>query len=153
MGPTIFTVVAAIVTGVLALIGGFTGAALARRNEYEKWLRQERSTVFTTFLRQMYDAQAKAIDVIYSSDEAALVRDIKVSEIFFALTAQAGVVRLYLNPDDREAFSVLVREFAAVHSPTVDQMLRLKKSEATVVQIQTTFERTLDPHLGKTKQV
>lgn len=149
MGPTIFTVVAALITGASALIGGFVGAAFTRRHEYDKWLRQERSTVFAEFLRQMYEAQAKAVDVIYSAEETDLMRDIKVSEIFIGLTAQAAIVRLYLSVDDREAFSASIREFAAVHSPSFDQMLRLKKSEATITHVQATFELTLGLHVPK----
>jgi hypothetical protein len=149
MWATAYPVIAAVVTGLLALAGGFAGAFLTRRNEYEKWLRQERSTVFATFLRQLYEAQAKAIDVIYSTEGTDLMRDIQLSEIFQGLAAHAGVVRLYLQPDDRAAFSACIREFTAVHSPSIDQMLRLKKSESALEHVQATFERTIGLRGGK----
>jgi hypothetical protein len=98
MAVMAYPVIAAVVTGLLALAGGFAGAALTRRTEYEKWLRQERSTVFAEFLRQLYEAQAQALDAIYSTEGTELMRDIRVSEVFQTLMAHAGVVRLYLHP-------------------------------------------------------
>ncbi|HEX7649190.1 MAG TPA: hypothetical protein VF450_17465 [Noviherbaspirillum sp.] len=135
--------IVAVVAGLFALLGGFAGAALTRRTEYEKWLRQERSTVFAEYLRQLYKAQKEATDAIYSTEGTELMRDIRVSEIFVALKAQEGIVRLYLHPDDREEFTKRMREFEVAHSPTADQMLRLKKTEAALNHVQAVFERTI----------
>lgn len=136
-------VIVAVVTGLLALLGGFAGAALTRRTEYEKWLRQERSAVFAEFLRQLYKAKSDATDAIYSTEGSELMRDIRVSEIFLALKAQEDIVRLYLHPDDRDEFSACMREFAVVHSPATDQMHRLKKSEESLNHVQAVFERSI----------
>lgn len=42
-------IIVAVVSGFFAWLGGFFGAWLARRTEYEKWLRQERSAAFAEF--------------------------------------------------------------------------------------------------------
>jgi hypothetical protein len=142
MGVMGYPVIAALVTGPLALVGGYVGAALTRRTEYEKWLRQERSTVFAEFLRQLYETQKRAQDAIYSTEEIQ-IREIRVSEIFHDLTAHAGIVRLYLHPDDRTPFSACVKEFAVAHSPSFDQRTRFKKSESAFEHVQALFERTM----------
>ena len=72
--------IVAVVAGLFALLGGFAGAALTRRTEYEKWLRQERSIVFAEFIRQLYKPKADATDAIYSTEGTELMRDIRVSE-------------------------------------------------------------------------
>jgi len=143
MPATSDPVTVAVVAGLFALLGGFAGAALTRRTEYEKWLRQERSTVFAEFFRQLYKAKAEAMDAIYSADGDELMRDIKVSEIFLGLKAQEGLVRLYLHPDDRAEFTEHMNEFAVVHSLSATQTMRIRKSEATLHHIQAVFERTI----------
>lgn len=135
--------IVAVVAGLFALLGGFAGAALARRTEYEKWLRQVRSTVFAEFLRQLYKAKADATDAIYSTDGTELMRDIRVSEIFLAMKAQEGMVRLYLHPDDRDKFSACMRDFEVVHSPSTDQSMRLNRSEKVLKHVQEVFERAI----------
>jgi hypothetical protein len=39
-------IVIAITAGLFSLLGAFAGAALARRTDYERWLRENRSEVF-----------------------------------------------------------------------------------------------------------
>lgn len=136
-------ILVAVVAGFFSLLGGFFGAKLARRSEYEKWLRQERSTVFGEFLRQINKAQAEALDAIYSTEGTDLMRDIRVSEIFQPLRAQVNIVRLYLHPDDRQAFSEEISKFAVAYSATGEQMKRLKQSDVTFKHVQEVFERTL----------
>ena len=61
-------IIVAVVSGLFALLGGFFGAWLARRTEYEKWLRQERSAAFAEFLKQLHAVREKAIDATYAAD-------------------------------------------------------------------------------------
>lgn len=75
-------IIVAVVSGLFALLGGFIGAWLARRTEYEKWLRQERSAAFAEFIRQLHSVREKATDAIYASDLSAQQRDMKVTELF-----------------------------------------------------------------------
>ncbi|RJF92664.1 hypothetical protein [Noviherbaspirillum saxi] len=140
---TALPIIVALVAGFFSLLGGFFGAKLTRRTEYEKWLRQERGTVFGEFLRQINKAQAEALDAIYSTERTDLMRDIRVSEIFQPLRAQENIVRLYLHPDDRQAFSEEISKFIVAYSPTTEQMKRLKQSEATLKHVQEVFERTI----------
>ncbi|MFC3110852.1 hypothetical protein ACFOFO_23350 [Undibacterium arcticum] len=62
--PVTDPIIVAFVSGLLALLSGCAGAALTRRTEYDKWLRQERSTVFAEFWRQLYKAKVDATNAI-----------------------------------------------------------------------------------------
>jgi len=86
-----------IISGLFALIGGFFGARLTRRTEYEKWLRQERSGAFAEFLKQFNTASLEAIEVISSSDSDKGQGDQKITDIFCRLNGPENIVRLYLE--------------------------------------------------------
>lgn len=140
-------IIVAMVSGLFALLGGFFGAWLARRTEYEKWLRQERSTAFAEYLRQLHEAREKALDTLYdnlSEQELGL----KVNEIFLGLNAQENIVRLYLSPADRDKFSELQKKLWLLHSPGTTQATRIEKVEGALKQIQAIFERTVHFTLG-----
>lgn len=136
-------IIVAVVAGLFSLLGAFAGAFLAKRTEYEKWLRQAREQAFAEFLRQIYDVHAKAIDALYSVDISPQNRDIKITELFNGLSAQENIVRLYLKPSDREAFSKLKQEIWALYYPSVEQPYRMKKTTEHLKAIQTIFEQTV----------
>ena len=136
-------IIVAVVSGLFALLGGFFGAWLARRTEYEKWLRQERSAAFAEFLKQLHTVREKAIDATYTADLSERQRDIRVTELFLGLNGQKNIVRLYLNPGDRNRFSELVKELWVLHSPTTDQSQRIRKVEGVLSEIQSIFERAI----------
>lgn len=50
-------VVIAFVAGLFSRLGAFAGAFLARRTEYFKWLRQNRSETFAEFLAKLSAAR------------------------------------------------------------------------------------------------
>lgn len=140
---TLLPILVAVIAGIFSMLGAFFGAKLTRHSEYQKWVRQERSTVFGEFLRQINKAQAEALDAIYSTEGTDLMRDIRVSEIFQPLKAQENIVRLYLHPDDRQAFSEKISKFVAPYNATGEQTKRLKQSDLTFKHVQEVFERTL----------
>jgi uncharacterized membrane protein YfcA len=43
----------ALVAGLFSLLGAFAGAFLARRTEYEKWLRQNRAEAFGLLMQRL----------------------------------------------------------------------------------------------------
>lgn len=134
---------AAFVSGLFALLGGFAGAWLARRTEYEKWLRQERSTAFAEFLRQLHAAHLGATDLLYDHGLSAEGRAMKITELFIGLNSQEGIVRLYLKPRDRENFSDLKKQFGLLYAPETDQKTRVKKVDGLLSDIQSIFEGTI----------
>lgn len=136
-------VLQAITAGLFALLGGFAGAALARRTEYEKWLRQERSTAFAEFLRQMHDAREKAIETLYSTALDDQSRNIKLTEIFFHLSKQESVARLYLNKAARESLSELRKELWLQHATRENQAGRIENAERIMNDIQKLLESQL----------
>jgi hypothetical protein len=136
-------IIVAVVSGMFALLGGFVGAWLARRTEYEKWLRQQRSIAFSDFITQLHQIGKIVVDVIYDSTLSEQQRNIKITELFCDLNSQENIVRLYLKKCDREKFSILKTELWAIYSPDVEQATRLKKAESLLSQIQAIFENTL----------
>lgn len=136
-------IIVAIVSGLFALIGGFFGAWLARRTEYEKWLRKERSATFAEFLKQVHSVREKATDILYVSGLSERERDIKITELFVGLNGQENIVRLYLKANDRERFSKLKHELWILLSPTTQQTIRIKNVEKVFSKIQDIFERTI----------
>lgn len=135
--------IVAVVAGLFALLGSFSGAWLARRTEYAKWLRQERSEAFAEFLMQIYSVRMKATDIISNSDIPENVRDLKTTELFVGLNGQENVVRLYLKKGDRENFSKLKEELAILLSPMTDQVKRIKNADKVLSEIQSIFEKTI----------
>lgn len=136
-------IIVATVAGLFALLGGFFGAWLARRTEYEKWLRQERSAAFAEFLRQLNAVREKAIDVVHAPELSEQQRDIKVTELFVGLNGQENIVRLYLKSCDRDRFSNLKKQLWILHSPCTNQSRRIKEVEEVLSEVQSIFEKTI----------
>ncbi len=136
-------IIIVIISGLFALIGGFVGARLTRRTEYEKWLRQERSVAFAEFLKQLNTASLEAIDVISSPDSDEGQGDRKITDIFCRLNGPENVVRLYLEENDREKFSRLLNDYWVLHSQSVKMERRVTKGKEIRGTIQAIFEKTL----------
>lgn len=137
------TLLSPMIAGLFALLGGFLGAWLTKRTEYEKWLRQERAIAFATFLRQILDVYQQAVGVVHNTDWTAERRDRVITELFVSLSAQENVVRLYLKPVDRGCFSELIQELWLLFSTIVNQGKRNTRSKEIFKEIQSMFERTL----------
>ena len=89
-------VIVAFVSASFAPLGGFIGAWLARRTEYEKWLRQERSSAFAEFMKQLHAVREKAIDAVHAVNLSPLERDAKVTELFLGRSGHENIARRYL---------------------------------------------------------
>lgn len=135
--------VVAIVSGLFALLGGFLGAFLTRRTEYEKWLRQQRSTAFADFIKQINQLRKETVDIIYDSQLDEEEKNMAISECFYELNSQENIVRLYLTGSNRQKFSELKKEIWSAYSPAVNQTTRLEKLKDATEGIQTIFEDVL----------
>ncbi|MEA3260574.1 MAG: hypothetical protein U9Q93_11020 [Pseudomonadota bacterium] len=133
----------AVISGLFALLGGFLGAFLTRRTEYQKWLRQQQSTAFSDFIKEINCLRQKAVDIIYDSKLSEEERNMAISECFHELNSQENIVRLYLTGSNRERFSELKEEIWSAYSPTVNQTTRLNKLKAATDGIQAIFENVL----------
>ncbi len=135
----------AIITGLLALLGSFVGTLLSRRSDYEKWLRQEQSISFGTFLREVLRVHQKSLDIIHSQSQQ---RDIEITELFMELEIHKQIARLYLKADDRDKLDLLVNELRAALNPDGDQGRRMQEVQRILAEVQSIFEATLDgPHM------
>lgn len=139
----IVTIELAFVSGLFALLGGFLGAFLTRRTDYEKWLRQQRSQVFADFIVQVQSFQKKAIDIIHSQ-LPLLQRDIEITELFLDVETHMQIARLYLDLRDRSQFEELTTELRVSMNPHRDQGERSGKFNQALKEIQLIFEAALD---------
>ena len=99
-----------IVGGLFLLLAAFIGAALTRRSEYEKWLRQEKSKIFGEFLRELHDVRHVAGDAYYSKDADEITKSIQATEEFARLQKFAGIARLYMSDKGRTNLSRLLND-------------------------------------------
>ena len=129
-----------LVAGLFSLLGAFAGAFLARRSDYIKWLRQNRSETFAEFFTKLFEAQHKAFNVLHDPNLDPHQRDIQVTEIYSAPRNHARLVRLYLPKSCRDEFSTLVGEIAALHSQMSLGDSRLTTMEKKIERIQAIFE-------------
>lgn len=136
-------VIIAFVSGLFSLLGAFAGAFLARRTDYIKWLRQNRSETFAEFWTKLLDAQSMAIDVLHDRSLEPIQRDIRITEIYSAPENYARVVRLYLPKRHRNEFSGLVREIRALHATVDLGDSRLLQMEQKFERIQAMFEEVV----------
>ena len=134
---------AVIIPGLFALFGGFIGALLTRRTEYKKWLRQERSSVFSDFLKRLNEATGEACKIVFDENSTADQRDKRITDLFCQLNGPENVVRLYLKERDRENFSRLLSEYWQLHFQSVKNERRVTEGKRIRETIQAIFERTL----------
>lgn len=136
-------VIVALAAGLFGMFGGFAGAWLARRTEYEKWLRQERNTAFANFLPKMKDFQLQALDVVLSKEGDELDRGIRLSELKLNFESEENLVRLYLHEGDRNAFSTAIGDLQKAYYPGIQQSRRMETAQRVTKDVQALFERVL----------
>lgn len=136
-------IIVAVVSGSFALLGGLIGAWLARRTEYEKWLRQNKSETFARFLEMISKAQKDAIDVFRDGLLDRQQQDIRVTEAYLPALEYGRVVRLYLQKCKRDQFSQLAKAVWELHTDRSRGDSRLKTMEEKLRQIQELLEGEL----------
>lgn len=137
-------VIVAVTAGLFSLLGAFAGAALARRTDYEKWLRENRSDVFAKFLNLLSEAQTNATDAMFDTKHERLEQDIRVTEAYRPALDYARVVCLYLPKEKRNEFRQLAQDFWALHSSRGLGDSRLLKMPERLEAMQRIFEVCLD---------
>jgi hypothetical protein len=88
--------------GLLALLGGYAGASLARRTEYEKWLREEKSKAFADLLRELHDTRIAATEAMYDTSVPESERALNATMLYARLNKFEGIARLYMSERTRE---------------------------------------------------
>lgn len=137
------SILVATVSGLFALLGGFFGAWLTRRTEYEKWLRQSKSETFARFLELISKAQMDAIDAFHDSSLNDQQQDLRVTETYLPAFEYGRVVRLYLPKCKRDRFSQLAKEVWLLHSQRSLGDSRLARMNEKLGQIQELLEGEL----------
>lgn len=136
-------VLVATMAGIFGMAGGYVGARLSRRSEYQKWLRQERNIAFAQFLLRIKEFQNQALDVVLSREGEELERGLRLSELKMRFETDENLVRLYLTEDDRENFSAALRDLRNAYDPIIKQAKRLDTSDKVGKVVRELFERVL----------
>ena len=136
-------VIVAVTVGLFSLLGVLVGAALARRTEYEKWLRVNRSEVFAKFLNLLSDSQNNATNAMFDETLENHQQDIKVTEAYRPPRDYARVVCLYLPTEKRQEFRQLAQDFCTLHATRSLGDSRLLKMSEKLEAIQSIFETNL----------
>jgi hypothetical protein len=134
----------AFVAGLFALLGALIGSWLARRTEYEKWLRQQRSTEFASFLRRMYEIRLEATNAIYSGESDEQARNMAATELFASLRPYESVARLYMCEATRGRFSALIQDLWVNCTVTGGPATRVQKIRQIETDIQSLLEEGLE---------
>lgn len=133
----------AVTAGLFSLLGAFAGAALTRRSDYEKWLRENRTEVFAKFLNLLSDAQINTTDAMYDMTLEKIQQDIKITKAYLPAIDYARVVCLYLPKGKRSQFRQLTQDLWALHSTRSLEASRLQKMTEKLEEIQKIFESCL----------
>jgi len=133
----------AFATGLFSLLGGFLGAFLVRRTQYEKWLRESRSPVYAKFLELMHDARKNTTETIYDQSLKKLQRDIKITDHYNTPLNYMKIVRLYLPKNLRNEFEKLGQEIWSLHASIDLGQSRLTKMDEKLDKVQGIFESNL----------
>lgn len=104
------TIIPGVVAGLFALLGAFFGAALTRRTEYEKWLRQARTESFATFLHELHDTRLIATTTYYDQPGTEQEKSMEVTEAFVRFGKHVAHARLFMSEGGRAEVSSLVNE-------------------------------------------
>jgi hypothetical protein len=136
-------IIVVVAAGLFSLLGAFMGATLSKRNEYVRWLRENRSEVFAKFLELLHQAQKHATDAMFDKALEEMQQNIKVTEAYSPALEYAHIVCLYLPKNQRDNFRTLAKEFYALHATRgLDDTSRSKMSEK-IEAIQKIFESNL----------
>jgi hypothetical protein len=137
-------ILAALVAGLLALVGGYFGAWASRHAEYEKWLRQERSAAFAAFLRELHKTWLELPHGMLRNPAISPDADRYITQSFVKFEPHKNIVRLYLDEKDRDPFSELVHEiWVAQTSSALSEASRSTKTQEAMLAIQRIFESRL----------
>lgn len=138
------SILQAVVVGLLALLGGFFGAWLTRRTEYEKWIRQQRSVEFAAFLKRLHEIRLEATNAIYASADTEQTRNMNATEIFTGLRPYESVARLYMSKQGRIKLSELTNDLWNNCTFSGGPANRSEKIKSIEVAIQSLIEEELE---------
>ena len=142
-------IVTALVAGLFALLGSFFGAALTRRTEYEKWLRQARTEAFATLVFELHETRTQASVAFYDESEEEPDRSIKITAFFAALEKHVALARLFMSSSGREKLSTLISKLWLGYSSAGGPANHALQNKESMLQFQQLLEMELEylpPH-------
>ena len=104
-------IIVAVVSGLCSLLGAFAGSALSRKSDHIKWLRENQSEVFATFLEKLQIAKDQAFLVEIEHAKKGTNNSLDLIEAFSEAMRYERIVRLYLRESNRKHFSDLVQRY------------------------------------------
>ncbi|KEP90046.1 hypothetical protein DA11_19085 [Aeromonas caviae] len=105
------SIVVAIVAGLCSLLGAFIGAWVSRTSERIRWLRENQSEVFATFLEKLQKAGQSSFRIRLEHAEKGTDNSFDLIDAFADTKRYERIVRLYLRKSHRQEFSNLVDRY------------------------------------------
>jgi hypothetical protein len=138
------SIVIALITSLFALLGAFTGSALSRRSEYEKWPRQERTQAFSVLITELHATRIYASVAYYDEPGTEQEKSIKVAEAFARFQRYASTARLFMSDGSRKQLSGLTNDLCISCTVQGGPANRGGQIAELLTQIQAVLEQELN---------
>ena len=98
-----------LIAGGLALAGVWIGSLLNRQTQHRTWLLEKRAEAFPEFLQRIEKCLLYVSSVLENEDDS-LETKIKITELYFPVSYQVNIIKIYISPETRGEFSQLTKE-------------------------------------------
>lgn len=106
----------AIISGILALVGGFLGAFMHRKTQHQNWLLEKRAEIFTDLLKTIEKCRDDASKYLRESPSKGMETEQKFLDIYQPAISYAKIARLFLKDCSKDEVDGLVSKIYALHS-------------------------------------
>ncbi|MBW2568020.1 MAG: hypothetical protein JRD93_17660 [Deltaproteobacteria bacterium] len=104
-----------IITGLLALIGGFIGAYIQKKTQHQIWLSQERAEAFSGLLITLDKCIESAAQLFKKGGEKNITKLQRFNEIYAPAFIYTKIACFFLTPESKKRVEKLVRDISSLH--------------------------------------
>lgn len=131
-----------LIVGGMALAGVWIGSILNRQTQQRTWLLEKRAEAFPEYLQRMEKCLLSAIRVFENEDDC-IETNIKITELYFPVSYQADLVKLYISPETRSEFSQLTKEIWGHYSSLTKKNTNKDRIYKNLERIQSLFQKNI----------
>ncbi len=132
-----------LIAGGLALVGVWVGSFLNRQTQHRTWLLEKRAEVFPEFLQRIEKSLLYVSRVLENEDDSLETR-IKITELYFPVSYQVNIIKLYISPKSRAEFSQLTKEIWGHYSGLTPKENNKSPIYKRLERIQEIFEENIE---------
>lgn len=104
-----------LITGMLTLMSVWVGSQLTRNNQYNAWLLEKRAEAFPEYMQRMEKCLLYASNLLENWDNS-LEKKIKMTELYFPVSYQVNIIKMYISSETRDEFKQLTKEIWGFYS-------------------------------------